>query len=151
MKKTVFYIFIASIALAVLYVGVKSFFPGRLSDNGDIDLGGEDSTLKYKAIEESDLNLGVIKYPNSEYVITDSFSGEVITESGVTMVGTYKTSDPVDKVLEYFKDQLGSGYKTAKINDGETDMTVLGSSDSSAPIVEIYDENGLTYIKIIKR
>lgn len=151
MKKTVFYIFIALIALAVLYVGVKSFFPGRLSDNGDIDLGGEDSTLKYKAIEESDLNLGVIKYPNSEYVITDSFSGEVITESGVTMVGTYKTSDPVDKVLEYFKDQLGSGYKTAKINDGETDMTVLGSSDSSAPIVEIYDENGLTYIKIIKR
>jgi hypothetical protein len=150
-KKTVFYIFIALIALAVLYVGVKSFFPGRLSDNGDIDLGGEDSTLKYKAIEESDLNLGVIKYPNSEYVITDSFSGEVITESGVTMVGTYKTSDPVDKVLEYFKDQLGSGYKTAKINDGETDMTVLGSSDSSAPIVEIYDENGLTYIKIIKR
>lgn len=151
MRRTVFYVFIALIALALLYVGAKSIFSGSSSSDGYVDLGGEDSTLKYKAAKESDLNLGVTKYPDSEYVTTDSLSGEVITESGTTMVGTYKTDDSVEKVLAYFKDQLGSGYKTAKINDGETDMTVLGSSDKNDPMVEIYVEDDLTYIKIIKR
>lgn len=152
MKKTVFYILIALIALAVLYVGTKSIFSKSSSSDGYVDLGGEDATLKYKAAEESELDLGVTKYPDSEYVVSDdSLSGEVKTESGTTQVGTYKTSDSTDKVLAYFKGQLGSEYKTAKINDGESDLTVLGSTDTTAPMVEIYAEDGLTYIKIIKR
>lgn len=152
MKKTVFYIFIALIALAILYVGAKSIFSKSSSSDGYVDLGGEDATLKYKAAEESELDLGVTKYPGSKYVESDdSLSGEVKTESGTTLVGTYKTSDSTDKVLVYFKEQLGSEYKTAKINDGENDLTVLGSTDTTAPMVEIYAEDGLTYIKIIKR
>ncbi len=159
MKKTIFYVLVALAALGVLYFGGKSILESKSKNSSSttsatdyMNLGDSDTEFTYKPMKEDELDFTVESYPDAKIITGEnSYTGEVNFNGQNTKVATYSTKDTVDEVSDFYKSALGAGATINTVTYSGLDIKVVTSKNNTGPMVEIYKENALTYIKIIER
>jgi len=156
MKRTVFYVIIAIVVAIALYFGARAIITKNSSSSGTaqtdyIDLGDKDTELTYKPVDATKMDLGLKAYPGATVQSGDNFTGEVNFNGDKVSVITYSSQDSLDKIVAFYKTEFGSSAQVKKIQYDNSDIYVIKGSDENAAIAEIYKEDSLIYIKIIKK
>ena len=86
------------------------------SKEGDVTIKDANGNTSYVGSSASDAELDLPKYPGATRM--EETSMVMSTATGRTMAFTYKTADPFDKVLEFYKAQL-SDIKPTLFSSGD--------------------------------
>ena len=144
------------VALGIIAVSIFAFTVWRVSRAIHVDANGENmsihtpggtvSTSQTKTYSASDL--GTDPYPGAQ----SARGGMKMDLPGVKMVtGVFMTSDSKDKVVDFYKDKLGSGASV--MDTPETTIITLGRGEKDSVMVTVTQnpsqDDGKTKIAIV--
>ena len=156
MKKLIIVIVILAVLVGGYFVyqyfwgsGAKKITTEQSADGFKISSGNQSLEAQYIA-DPLNYNFGVGVYPGST-ASSEQKPAVYAEDSQKLTVGTFKTGDSVEKVVDYYKKQFGAGAIAGKyIYQGVT-YNVVKSSNNEGPIVNIFSEDNQTTLMIVKK
>jgi hypothetical protein len=133
------------VCLGIAVVGVVGYGIYRVSKSVHKDLttgkvtidtpGGAISAISDAKLTESDLGTAI--YPGAEQA---KGSAKLNFGAGPMVTGVFLTSDPREKVVEFYKDQLGSGAQD--MESGDSALLMLTKANKEAINITISQRAG---------
>jgi len=129
--------------------GAKKISTEQSADGFKISSGNQSLEAQYIS-DPLNYNFGIGVYPSAS-ASSEQKPAIYSEDSQKLTVGTFKTADSIDQVVDYYKEQFGSGAIAGKyIYQGVT-YNVVKSSNNEGPIVNIFSEDNQTTLMIVKK
>lgn len=109
------------------------------------DASGKTATMELGGAKVSEADLGIPFYPGSSPV--DNAASRMVTPDGVVVSVTLNSSDPADKVADFYRDKLRAQSQGKQFMDmgGEGEATLMvvdGKSKTSTQVHVAKADNG---------
>jgi hypothetical protein len=142
----------AIVLLGVLVAGVIGYGVYKVSkavhknSAGDVSIALPTGTISTgKSANLSTADLGVDPYPGA--TSTDQGSMNMKTPNGSMVTSVYTSTDPLDKIVDFYKEKLGS--QASIVQTGNGTMLSAGEKDKDKVMVTITPEGSLSKIVIL--
>lgn len=138
------------VGLMILGMGVASLIAWQIARHSHVETSGENVKVETpfgtvetsRNAEDAARNLGVDVYPGAK-ALKDN-AGTVTMGNMTTTDAEFETSDPVDKVADFYKQH----YPNANVTHAEDEYTIVSTSKDSAITINIKPRQGTTHIVI---
>jgi len=155
MKRILFIAVIIAIAGAGAYLVYQSFSgskkpPGteEVSDDAiKVSKDGENFSLE-EIKNPASVDYGVRIYPGAKPDSNEKLSSNVQVNNQSFIVGSFTTSDSLNKVVSFYKKQLGSEAVVSEFKDRESVCQVISKSGENL-LIRICSEDNVTKFSII--
>jgi len=108
---------------------------------------GDTKKVVEKISDPLRVEYGVSIYPGSKESETPS---AYVQNAGVQYtIGTFTTSDSVEKVVSYYQKQFGTDAQTNKATVGSVVYTVVTKKNVNRPVVSVYKDGKATSFMLI--
>jgi hypothetical protein len=140
------------VLLCVLAAGVIGFIGYKVSksihkdNNGNVSISTPTGTISAgQNVHVSAADLGVDPYPGS--ISTTEGSMNMKTPTGSMVTSVFTSSDPVEKIVDFYKSKLGD--QASIVQTGNGTMLTSGEKNKNSVMITITPQDGKSKIAII--
>ncbi|MCX6809869.1 MAG: hypothetical protein NTZ65_03950 [Candidatus Berkelbacteria bacterium] len=95
-------------------------------------------------------DFGVAIYPNSQPAANVQSAGKVDIGGEKALIGTFRTSDSLAKVVTFYTKQMGSQAVTGDVESNGVTYKIIKNQNNQGTVISVYTQDNSTLFILVK-